>query len=42
MSFQVEIDGMTMSMGCSGGYSSAKYIAGSIIASAAALTATLF
>jgi len=43
MSFQVEIDGMMMSMGCSDGYSSAKYIAGSVIASVATLAAmTLF
>ena len=43
MSFQVEIDGMMMAMGCSDGYSSAKYIAGSVIASVATLAAmTLF
>jgi len=43
MSFQVEIDGMMMAMGCSDGYSTAKYIAGSLIASTATLAAmTLF
>jgi len=39
MSFHVEIDGMSMAMGCTGGASSAKYIAGTAIASLATLAA---
>ena len=39
MSFHVEIDGMSMAMGCAGGASSAKYLAGTAVASMATLAA---
>ena len=43
MSFHVEINGMSMAMGCSGDASSAKYLAGTVVASMATLAAmTLF
>ena len=42
MSFSVEIDGMSMAMGCSSQSSSAKYIATAAMASIAALASTLF
>ena len=37
MSFSVEIDGMSMAMGCSSGSSSAKYLAGTVLASVATM-----
>jgi hypothetical protein len=43
VSFAVEIDGMSMNMGCSSETSGAKYLIGSFIASAATLAAvTIF
>lgn len=43
VSFAVEIDGMSMNMGCSGDVSGANYLDGIFIASAATLAAmTLF